>query len=99
MELEYKINFVADDEPFDANTIETLYGWYKSRGKGREKAIRNLVEKVQKEHPNCNVLVLGDFIQTSVYWHVIGYAARTKENPNLTGAQASVQDDSLLTSS
>ncbi|HLO14240.1 MAG TPA: hypothetical protein VK206_05385 [Anaerolineales bacterium] len=88
MEIEYKINFVVDGEPFDTSMIEELYGWYKSKGKDREKAIRNLVEKVQKAHPRCNVLVLGDFIQTSVYWNIIGYAARTKENPSFTGAQS-----------
>lgn len=99
MELEYKINFITDDEPFDPSTIDVPYGWYKSRGKGREKAIRNLVEKVQKEHPNCNILVLGDFIQTEVYWHVIGYAARTKESPDSTATQASAIDPLIATSS
>jgi hypothetical protein len=99
MELEYKINFVTDGEPFDPSIIDIPYGWYKSRGKGRERAIRNLVERVQKEHPNCNVLVLGDFIQTEVYWHVIGYAARTKEGSTSTATQASVNDPLIASSS
>ena len=86
MEKEYKINFIADGEPFDPKTIEELYGWYKSRGKSQERAIRNLVEKAQEAHPDCNVLVLGDFLHTRVYWHVIGYAARAAENAGQSGA-------------
>ena len=98
MELEYKINFIVDGEAFDPATIEASYGWFKSKGKDRERAIRNLVEKVRAEHPSCNVLVLGDFIERPKTWYVIGYAARTKESPSSSGDSGRT-DDELLTAS
>jgi hypothetical protein len=98
MEFKYKINFVTDDEPFDPSTIEEHYGWYQSNGKDEHESITNLVEIVQREHSGCNVLVLGDFIETRDGYEVIGYAARTKQSPEFSADQTQVDHDFIATS-